>query len=71
MDFDQSSTSNWQLRTLANSIEKVRRKKIFAAMVHKKAAAYRWRFVSRFVKTPSVCGDIFKNQSGNKNFCEL
>jgi hypothetical protein len=35
-------------------------------MVHKKAAAYRWRFVSRFVKPPSACGGIFMNQSGKK-----
>jgi hypothetical protein len=39
-------------------------------MVHKKAAAaaVALRFVSRFVKTPSVCGGFFMNQSGKKLF---
>jgi hypothetical protein len=27
-----------------------------------------FHFVSRFVKTPSVCGGIFMNQSGKKCF---
>jgi hypothetical protein len=41
---------------------------------HKKSRRIQvaFRFVSRFVKTPSVCGGIFMNQSGKKIvFCEL